>query len=46
MQMLELLTEVVPLREIPRDERNTTGFQRGSLQDVGGKTKSSLRLDC
>ena len=46
MQILELLTEVVPLREIPREERNTTGFQRGSLQDVGRETKSSLRLDC
>ena len=26
MRMLELLTEAVPLREIPRKGRNTTGF--------------------
>ena len=44
--MLEQLTKVVPLREISREERNTTGFQRGSLQDVGRETKLSLRLDC
>ena len=43
MRILELLTEVVSLREIPREERNTTGFQRGSLQDVGRENQVKLK---
>ena len=46
MRVLELLTELFHLERESQKKEEHNWIQRGSLQDVGRETKSSLRLDC